>query len=111
METPKKKTEEVKPVIEKIPEKLLKVINETIQKKRNLLNQFLQISFQVVNAQRQQTNIADKLSNTEQSIGQKIHYAFKKMKLGKRKEYGWKYNGKDSFIGHPIPKPKKEEKK
>jgi len=110
METPKKKPEQVKPVIEKIPENLLKAINEVTQKKRILLNQFLQVSFQVVNTQKQQRDIADKLNNNEQSIGQKIQYAFKKMKLGKKKEYGWRYDGRGNFVGQLIPKPKTDKK-
>ena len=106
METPKKPKEEIKPVIEKIPGHLFKAIDEVMQKKRIFLNQFLQVSFQVVNTQKQQKDIADKLNNNEQSIGQKIQYAFKKMKLGKRKEYQWKFDGKGSFVGMLIPKPK-----
>ncbi len=109
METPKKR-EEIKPVVEKIPEKLLIAINEVVNKKRTLLNQFLQVSFRVVNAQKQQKDMSDKLNNNAQSIGQKIQYAFKKMKLGKRKQYQWKYDGKDAFIGQLIPKPKTDKK-
>ncbi|KKL19760.1 hypothetical protein LCGC14_2462210, partial [marine sediment metagenome] len=47
----------------------------------------------------------------EKAVGQKMQYAFDKMKLAKRKNVSWGFNGKDTFVGTPRPEPKKVEKK
>lgn len=94
-------------VTEKIPEKFAKKIQEKLQKKQKLLNQFLQLSINILNAQEDQRNIAKTLKETKESITGNINIAFKKLRLGKKKYYHWRYDGRDSFIGvYNPPKPK-----
>lgn len=105
------KKELPKPVIEKIPEGILKIIKELKAKKGQLINQFLNLSFQLSELQDKQKDTKDKVKNTDGQIGQKVKYAFDKLRLKKRKNYRWSYNGGDAFTGTLIPEPKKEEKK
>ena len=104
-----KKPEPPKPVVEKIPEGILKIITDLKVKKGKLINQFLNISFQLAELQDKQKETKDKVKNTNEQIGQKVKYAFDKLRLKKRKNYRWSYNGGDSFIGNLVPeKPKKK---
>lgn len=105
--------EKPKPVVEKIPEGILKVINDLKKKKNQSINQFVNLSFQVGELQDKQDEARKKVKSTNEQISQKVKYAFDKLRLKKRKNYRWGYNDKDnSFVGTLIPeKPKKEEKK
>lgn len=102
------KKELPKPVVEKIPEGILKIITDLKAKKSQLINQFLNISFQLTEIQDRQKDTKDKVKSTNQQISQKVKYAFDKLKLKKRKNYDWSYKGGDSFIGTLIPEPKKK---
>ena len=103
------KVEKPKPVEVKIPEGILKVITDLKTKKGQLINQFLNLSFQLAELQDKQKETKDKVKNANEQIGQKIKYAFDKLRLKKRKNYRWGYNGGDSFIGTLIPEqPKKK---
>lgn len=107
-----KKPEAPKPVIETIPHKILDVMNKLRQDKNQLFNQMLNISFQVVELQKQQITISDKIKNNNAAFRDSLKNAGRKLKLQKRKNYRWRFDGKDSFVGNLIPeKPKKEEKK
>ncbi len=106
------KKEQPKPIEVKLPEKIAKLIEELKAKKGQLINQFLNLSFQVGELKDRQDETRKKVKDNNEQIGQKIKYAFDKLRLKKRKNYRWSYNGGDSFIGTLIPeKPKKEEKK
>jgi len=105
----KEQVEKPKPVEVKIPEGILKVITDLKAKKGQLINQFLNISFQLGELADRQNEARSRVKNNNEQIGQKIKYAFDKLKLKKRKNYRWVYNGKDSFVGNLIPeKPKKK---
>jgi hypothetical protein len=93
-------------VIESIPEKLLKPIQEARNKNAQLSQRFFQASAQLEEAKRRTSDAYDKMMNNSQGINQRIKRAFDKMKLGKKKSYSWRFNGRDSFIGVPRPQPK-----
>ncbi len=105
------KPEETKnQIVEKIPNKLLNPIIEAITRKNRLSQEFFQISIQLANMQRKYQDVFDKLANNGVSISNKINRAFEKMKLGKRKNIQWRFDGKSAFIGIERPKPKIQEK-
>ena len=98
-----------KPVVEKIPEKIYKVMKELSGKKGQLLQQMLNVSVQRVKLEITQKELVDKLESNAESYRAKLQDAFNKLRLKKRKNYRWGYNGKDAFIGTLIPeKPKKK---
>ena len=101
-----RKQEPPKPVVEKIPEDIMKHIKDLGGKKNNLLNQFLSISAQTVEMQTQQRTILDKVKSTNESVNAKIKYAYGKLKLNKKTDYRWNYDGKGNFVGTLKPKPK-----
>ena len=106
------KKEVAKPLEVKIPDDIVKIMDELKAKKGQLVNQFLNLSFQLGELTDKQDETRNKVKSTNEQIGQKIKYAFDKLRLKKRKNYRWGYNGKDTFTGTLIPeKPKKEEKK
>jgi len=109
----KEQSEKPKPVEVKIPDDILKVINDLKAEKGQLINQFLNLSFQVGELKDRQDETRKKVKDNNEQTSQKIKYAFDKLKLKKRKNYRWGFDGKrDIFIGTLIPeKPKKEEKK
>jgi len=99
-------------ITEKIPENLVKDIKEKIGKKNNLLQAFLRISLQIAGANAQQGQILEKMKNSEEVISSAINNAFRKMKLKKKAEYRFRFDGRENFIGvYNPPKPKKPEKK
>lgn len=99
-------------ITEKIPDNLIKDIKEKLKKKSGLLQSFLQMALRIGNAQKEQSITLDKMKNQEQVINSAINHAHRKMKLGKKKEYQWRFDGKENFIGiYNPPKPKKPEKK
>jgi len=104
------KKETVKPLEVSIPDDILKIMDELKVKKDKLVNQFLNISFQVGEMQDKQDEIRNQVKSTDEKIGQKVQYAFNQLKLKKRKNYRWGYNSKErKFVGNLIPeKPKKE---
>ena len=105
------KPEKSKPVEVKIPEGILKVIADLKTKKGQLVNQYLNLSFQVDELTSKKNEKRNKVKDTSERIGQKIKYAFDKLKLKKRKNYRWGYNGGDSFVGNLVPEKPKEPKK
>lgn len=108
----KEQPEKPKPVEVKIPDDIVKKITELKTKKGQLINQFLNLSFQLGELTDRTNETRNKVKSTNEQIGQKVKYAFDKLRLKKRKNYRWGYNGGDSFVGTLIPeKPKKEEKK
>jgi len=108
------KTPDGKPrvITEKIPEDLVKDIKEKIGKKNGLLQNFLRISLQIANANTQQAQLLEKMKNQEDVIGSAINHAFRKMKLKKKAEYQFRFDGKENFVGvYNPPRPKKKEEK
>lgn len=99
-----------KVLTEKIPENLMDEIKKIGTTKQGTLNQLLQLTIHLLNAQRQQQELLTKLKNTEQKVQNTINYVARKMKLTKKKEYSWRFDGRDSFIG-VLQKPKKKRPK
>jgi len=98
--------EKPKPVIEKIPEDTIKLIKDLGAKKNNLLNNFLHVSAQVVNLQSNQKILLEEIEKADRRIKQEIDFAGTKLKLNKRTEYRWQYDGQGNFVGTLKPKPK-----
>ena len=94
----KNKREEV------IAETYLKAINEAKEKKNTLLQEFVNTSLQRASLVKREQEILEKLNNNVKSIQNSIEYAYKKMKLNKKTEYSWMFDGKDKFIGTLKPK-------
>jgi len=90
---------EVKKIVEKIPEDYLKAINEVKGKKSQLMNGFFQASIQSEKLKKILQQLLEKMDNNKKNLGNKIEYAFQKMRLKKRKGYTFQYDGKDSFVG------------
>lgn len=106
----KEQPEKPKPVEVKIPDDILKIINDLKTNKGKLVNQFLNLSFQIGELEDKVNETRNKVKSTTEQIGQKIKYAFDKLKLKKRKNYRWGFDNKrDIFIGTLIPEqPKKK---
>ena len=98
----KPKTEE-----RKIPEDLLKQIKDKSDKRNDIFNEFMQVSLQRANAVKKEAELLEKMKNNGQSLQNRIENAFKKMKLKDEKNYNWRFDGNNAFIG--IPRPKRPE--
>ena len=101
-------------ITEKIPEKLAKKITEKLQLKGKRMQQFLQLSVNIVNAQKKQQELVGLFKSVEDSVSDTLKRAFKKLGLAKKKEYSFRFDGRDSFIGvynPPKPKPKTQPEK
>ncbi len=107
MERPEE-TKKVEQIVEKIPDKLLNPITEAQKVKGKLTQEFFQVSIQLASLQKKSQETLEKMQSNGESIGNKIKRAFDKLKLGKKKDMRWSYNGKDAFIGIPRPTPKKK---
>ncbi len=95
-------------VTEKMPDKFIKKIQDGIKKKQQLTGQFLQLSVNIVKAQKAQRELIDRLTANGDSIKDTLSRASQKLRLQKRKEYNWRFDGRDSFVGVYNPsKPKK----
>lgn len=115
-----KKKQEGKPVpvIEKIPDDIIKLIRDLGEKKNGLLNQFLNISAQVVDIEPKLTKLKkfqketmEHVKEVDKSISQKRNYAFNELKLNKRTDYNWRFDGQGNFVGTLKPKLKEQPKK
>lgn len=96
-----------KVITEKIPDNLLAKITEARQKKQLSLNHLIQITINILNAQVEQREIMLDLKSAKKAIAKNLTQAHKKMRLGKDKDYQWKFDNRDSFIGiYNPPKPK-----
>ncbi len=101
-------------ITEKVPEKYMKKLQENNKKKQELLNKMLKVSVKEVdvrqklaNIRKEQEDIGQQIINNRNSVQQILSGAFKKLKLGKRKEYNWQFK-QNSFVGvYNPPKPKK----
>lgn len=103
-----KKKEAPKPLEVKIPDDVLKVMTELREQKNKLLQGYLDISYQAEQINRKKGEVYDKLNKNNEMYGQKIQFAFNKLKLKKKKQYRWGFNGKDAFIGQLVPEPPKK---
>ncbi len=93
-------------VTEKIPEKYLKEMEENGKKKGQLVQQYLQMSVKADNMALEKQEMLKKIKEADKKIGNIVEYAFKKLKLHRRKERIWQFR-KDSFVGvYNPPRPK-----
>ena len=113
-EMPKEVKEQLAPdgkprvITENIPEEHLKVIDEQKANRQKLLNQFLQVSFQLAQTQKEQQKLLEKLDNFDNGFRGKIEWVMRKMKLNRMQNRVWRYDGRGAFIGiYNSPKPKK----
>jgi len=98
-------------ITEKIPDKVYKKLEEANKKKQRALQGILQASIKEMEAIDMKAEAYEKLINARTSIENYIKQGASKLKLAKKKEYHWRYDGRDSFIGiYNKPKSKKEEK-
>ena len=96
-------------VTETIPEEYVKMLDEKKKERQGLLNQMLQVSFSIAQAQKAQQNLLEKIGNLDQSLKSKLEWVLQKMKLNRAKDRNWRYDGKNGFIGiYNPPKPKKK---
>lgn len=94
-------------VTEKLPDKLLKKFQDGIKKKQKLSQDFFQLSVDIVNAEKAQRELVDRLKANNDSLKDIVTRAGQKLRLQKRKEYNWRFDRRDSFIGvYNPPKPK-----
>lgn len=91
-------------VTRELPEKIKVKVAEKIQLKQKRLKEFVRVSVEVVHAQAKQQELLKTLSSADDSIKEAIQRAFKKLRLGKEKEYEWRFDGRGSFIGVMNPK-------
>jgi hypothetical protein len=100
-------------VTEKLPKGFLDDLDKETEKQKKLAQEFYGLSREVVSRQEKMQEINTRLKNSEEAKGRILQHAFKKMKLGKRKDRRWNFKV-DSFVGvlnvQPKPAPKKEEK-
>jgi NCAIR mutase (PurE)-related protein len=95
-----------------IPEKILKKIMDKVNLKRKRTQGFFQLSLSIVRAQKQQQQVVDEMASAEQSISNHLKSAHRKLRLNKKPEYQFRFDGKGSFIVvYNPPKPKKEQPK
>jgi predicted nucleotide-binding protein (sugar kinase/HSP70/actin superfamily) len=104
----KEKKETPKPVVEKIPDKILEKIKKLREDKAKYLNEMLKISVQSTQLRNRQDELVKLLGSNQDSTVDSINRAFKKLRLEQKKEYRWRYNGVDSFIGFKAPEKKQE---
>jgi len=93
-------------ITEKLSQRYLDDLEKINREKQQLLNQMLSISVRIVDMQKQQQTIREKIQNNTQKQQNTLEHAFKKMKLGKKKEYRWQFR-QDSFVGVLNPTKKK----
>lgn len=93
-----------KVITEKIPEKFLADMTKNAGDKQKLSYQLLQMTINILNAQEEQKNILVKMKASDEGYKKQVQYAFDKMRLAKNKDYQWRYDGKDSFIGTLVEK-------
>jgi len=109
MSRPNNEKQKPNTVKEQIPEKQLRDVKKRLDKKQQLLQEFLQLSITATKIRQKIDDIYERINDNGQKIRTSIQHAYKKMKLGKKKNYQWRFDGRDSFIGieMPLEKPKK----
>ena len=89
-----------------MPEDIKKKIDEKRQARKDIMNEFVEVSLQRALAVKREQELIDKLKNNADSLNAKIKYAYDKLKLDKESDYAWRYREDGKFIG--FPKKKKE---
>ena len=87
-----------------IPEDIKVKIDEKREAKQKLLKEFLNISIERASIVKREQEILDLLKSNADSTNAKIDIAYKKMKLNKDVEYGYRYRPDGKFVGFPKKK-------
>ena len=95
-------------ISEKMPEDIVKVMAEIKVAKMDLAQDFLRSAYKLESVKKRVADVYSRIEEKEKQVSQKIKYAFDKLKLKKKTEYSWRFDGKDTFIGTKVEK--KEEK-
>lgn len=98
----------IETINEAIPKKLLNPILDAEKNSRKLNRELHNLTIQILALRNRQEKTFKSLQTAGTSIRSKIERAFKKMKLGKKKQYNWRFDGKESFIGINRPEPTKK---
>ena len=83
-----------------VPEDIKKKIDEKRQARRELMNEFMDVSLQRALAVQREQELLVKIKNNTDALNQKIEYAYKKLKLDKDLEYGYSYRQDGKFVGN-----------
>ena len=92
-------------VTEKIPDDLMIEIRNLIDKGQKITNEFLTISVGILGAQKRQQDMLKNMQSNETQISQHIRHVHKKLKLDKREDYRWHFDGVGNFVGMFVQKP------
>lgn len=98
------KVEVEKPVLERIPDKILEKINKLRQDKQKYLQTMLNVSIQLTQLRDQQSIILKGMNSNMAAMQDILKDAHKKLRLAKKTDYQWRFDGKESFIGYKIKK-------
>ena len=87
-----------------IPEDIKVKIDEKREARQKLLKEFLNISVERASIVKREQEIINLLKSNADSTNAKIELAYKKLKLDKDVEYGYRYSIDGKFIGYPKKK-------
>ena len=99
-------TDKVQTIKEKIPVKCLEKIQKGKANQRKASQQVFEAGRVVGAWMTRLQEVNKQLSSAEASIKANLQDAHKKMKLDKKVEYQFQFDGNDSFVGVLKPKPK-----
>lgn len=91
---------EQKQVIEQIPANILAIMQTLNQQAGRLNNQMLRLSIQLLDMETMQKDLRRKMKEIGAKYQKEIKKASKKLKLNKRTDYKWQFNG-EAFVGTP----------
>ncbi len=98
-----KKPEVEKKVVD-IQEDIKTKIDEKRVARKNLTDEFINISLKRAMIIKREQEIMDLLKSNADSINAKISFAYKKLRLDKDVEYAYQYSADGKFIGTPKKK-------
>ena len=99
-ETPK-----INHVVERIPDKIVEKLDKIKADIEETNNEFFQLATQLVGIQERLALLKKRREEKSQSYNSTLDFTAGKLRLKKRTEYNWRYNGRDAFIGIEVPKP------
>ena len=91
--------------VEKIPEKIVEKLG-TIKKDIEEINsEFFNLANQLVGIQDRLQTLKRRREEKGENYSSTLNFAAGKLKLKKRTDYNWRFDGKDSFIGVSYTTP------
>jgi len=94
---------QVPEIVEALPQDIVDEINKKMEEKGQILHQFLHSSMRLVALRKEQEEMIAKIETLDKGVNSKVEHAYKKMKLNKRKNINWRYDGKGHFVGREMP--------